>query len=227
MASPSPSRIEPLLEVPMERVAASVQRLDPATRALLDLSVRRRVRDDAMAPVLRTDPFHLAWRRARALERIADEIGSDGRPAELADVRAALEALPREAWGLPGLGAPALPPPRTDDAPVPPWQHALAEDEAIRTAQEARDELERALAELTAPRAGSGTGTALVPTTSTALDTPAEPRTGRFAATAERLDAFAAESPALGLAVRQFGRALAAKAVRLVVWRRRAPRASG
>src|SRR4051794_24917101 len=92
--------------VPLDRLATCVQRLDPATRALLDLSVRRGVRDDLMAPILRTDAFHLAWRRARALEHVASEVGG----APLGEVRMALEALPREAWGLPGVGPPALPP---------------------------------------------------------------------------------------------------------------------
>src|SRR3954467_13644158 len=97
--------------VSLSALAECVRRLDPATRALLDLSVRRGVRDDQMAPILRTDPFHLAWRRARALERVANEVGIGGRPAPLGDVRMALEALPREAWGLPGMGPPALPSP--------------------------------------------------------------------------------------------------------------------
>jgi hypothetical protein len=150
--------------VPLDRLATCVQRLDPATRALLDLSVRRGVRDDQMAPILRTDPFHLAWRRARALERIARELGSDHRPMPLGEVRMALEALPRDGWGLPAAGPPALP------APEP---------------------------------AG---GAELVP----ASAAPA----GRLA----RLDAFAAGSPTLRTALRQLARAMAAKAVRTVVW---------
>jgi hypothetical protein len=162
--------------VPLQRLAECVQRLDPATRALLDLSVRRGVRDDVMAPILRTDPFHLAWRRARALEQVAGELGSSGRPAPLGDVRMALEALPREAWGLPGMGPPALPP------------------------------------------APETTGTALVAATPAEVDVAAIalPLTGRLA----RLDAFASGSPPLRLALRQLGRAMAAKAVRLVVWRK-------
>jgi hypothetical protein len=153
--------------VSLPDLAECIRRLDPATRALLDLSVRRRVRDDQMAPILRTDPFHLAWRRARSLERIATELGG----APLGEVRIALEALPREAWGLPAMGPPALPPP----APA---------------------------------------GAALVPTQPAPLAAPAP--AGRIA----RLDAFASESPTLRLAFRQLGRAFAAKAVRLVVWRR-------
>jgi hypothetical protein len=152
--------------VSLARLAACVQRLDPATRALLDLSVRRGVRDDQMAPILRTDPFHLAWRRARALEKIASDMGNGGGPAPLGEVRMALEALPREAWGLPRMGPPALPAP----SPAP--------------------------------------GAALVPAT----PAPA----GRLA----RLDAFASQSPTLRAALLGLGRAMAAKAVRVVVWPR-------
>src|SRR3954454_21704271 len=106
-----PRRIEPDPPVRLDRLSDCVRRLDPATRALLDLSVRRGVRDDQMAPILRTDPFHLAWRRARALEKIASDVGNGRGPAPLGEVRMALEALPREAWGLPGAGPPALPAP--------------------------------------------------------------------------------------------------------------------
>lgn len=153
--------VEP--SVPLDELAACVQALDPATRALLDLSVRRGVRDDQMAPILRTDPFHLAWRRARALEKIGQAIGG----APLGEVRMALEALPREAWGLPVPGQPAL------------------------------------------PAGGSVVGAELV---------PAPPAT---AGALERLDAFASTAPGLRSALADLGRAVAAKAVRLVVWRRR------
>jgi hypothetical protein len=169
-----PARRAPSADpIRLDRLADCVRRLDPATRALLDLSVRRGVRDDVMAPILRTDPFHLAWRRARALEQVAAEMGDGERSAPLGEVRMALEALPREAWGLPGMGPPALPAP--DSSPA---------------------------------------GKALVPAAAAELDTPAP--AGRIA----RLDAFASESPPLRLALRQLGRALAAKAVRTVVWRR-------
>jgi hypothetical protein len=171
-----PRRLEPDPPVRLDRLADCVRRLDPATRALLDLSVRRGVRDDQMAPILRTDPFHLAWRRARALERVANEVGGGGRAAPLGDVRMALEALPREAWGLPGAGPPALPSP------------------------------------------GPAASAALVPVEPAELARPTPAPLGRIA----RLDAFASEAPPMRTALRQLGRALAAKAVRLVVWPRRA-----
>src|SRR3954470_8734470 len=102
---PSRQRDPEAQAVEVDRLAACVRGLDPGTRALLDLSVRRRLRDDAMAPLLHTDAFHLAWRRARALERVASEVGGDV-PLPLAMVRAALEVLPSEAWD-PVLALPA------------------------------------------------------------------------------------------------------------------------
>jgi hypothetical protein len=189
--------------VRLDRLAECVRRLDPATRALLDLSVRRGVRDDAMAPVLRTDPFQLAFRRARALDLVARDVSEGSEPAPLGEVRMALEALPGEAWGLPGTGPPALPPAGRSGSEEP-WA--------------------RVVGSAAPPDAGADTSEtdalpaaskALVPTASAELDAPAPP--GRRA----RLDEFASESPTLRLALRQLGRAVAAKAVRVVVRRRR------
>ena len=81
-----------------------VRALDPASRALLDLSLRRGLRDDDMAPLLRIDAFNLAWRRARAIERLASALGLLD-PSGLAQVRAALPHLPDSAW----MATPALP----------------------------------------------------------------------------------------------------------------------
>ena len=91
--------------VPLNRLAACVRSLDPGARALLDLSLRRGLRDEAIAAIVHQDPFRLAWGRARAIERVAEEMGATG-PAALRAVRLALPSLPEEAWGLP-----ALPPP--------------------------------------------------------------------------------------------------------------------
>jgi hypothetical protein len=111
--------------VPLERLGACVQALDPGVRALLDLSLRRGLRDDAIAAIVREDPFRLAWGRARAIERVAEEMGASG-PAALRAVRLALPSLPDAAWGVPMLPAP--PPPggtvstalveRVEEAPV-------------------------------------------------------------------------------------------------------------
>jgi hypothetical protein len=51
----------------------SLERLDAEDRALLELSLRRDVADDALARLLRTDPALIESRRAAALERLASE----------------------------------------------------------------------------------------------------------------------------------------------------------
>ena len=80
----------------MDALVARLRVLDPASRALLDLSLRRRLRDDDMAPVLRIDPFNLAWRRARAIERLASQLGLHdpaGSPGSAGRCRACPRAL--------------------------------------------------------------------------------------------------------------------------------------
>lgn len=99
--------------VPLGRLAECVQALDPGVRALLDLSLRRGLRDEAIAAIVREDPFRLAWGRARAIERVAEDMGASG-PAALRAVRHALPSLPDEAWGAPALSAPPAP----GEAPV-------------------------------------------------------------------------------------------------------------
>src|SRR4051794_17659607 len=84
----------------MEALAMCVRSLDPGSRALLDLSLRRRLPFEAMAGVLHTDPFDLARRRARAVARIAAELDLDG-AGVVATVKAALSRLPDDAWCVP------------------------------------------------------------------------------------------------------------------------------
>jgi hypothetical protein len=84
----------------MQALEECVRELDPGSRALLDLSLRRRLPLEAMAAVLRTDPFDLARRRARSVARIAADLDLDG-PGVIACVRAALAKLSDEAWMVP------------------------------------------------------------------------------------------------------------------------------
>ena len=108
-SAPVPAlRRSPAAIVP-ERLASCIRRLDPADRALLDLSLNREIPDWALAPVVKTDPMRLAWKRARAIERVASRMGLTD-PADLARVRAALTALPDHAW-LPLELQPAPEPP--------------------------------------------------------------------------------------------------------------------
>jgi hypothetical protein len=91
---------EPAVHVSMQALEECVRALDPASRALLDLSLRRRLPLEAMAAVLRTDPFDLARRRARAVARIAADLDLDG-AGVVASVKTALARLADEAWLVP------------------------------------------------------------------------------------------------------------------------------
>jgi hypothetical protein len=92
-----------------ERLESCIRRLEPADRAVLDLSLNRGIPDAAMAPLLRTDPMRLAWKRARAIERVASRLGLT-HPADLVLVRAALLDLPSRAWLPLELQPPKVPP---------------------------------------------------------------------------------------------------------------------
>src|SRR4051812_34227323 len=101
--------------VSMEALAMCVRALDPGSRALLDLSLRRRLPFEAMAGVLHTDPFDLARRRARAVARIAAELDLEG-AGVVATVKAALSRLPDDAWCVPLAPDPASPPAEVQEA---------------------------------------------------------------------------------------------------------------
>ena len=105
----APALRRPPVAIVPERLESCIRRLEPADRALLDLSLNRGVPDWAMAPILRTDPMRLAWKRARAIERVASRMGLTD-PADLTAVRTALTALPDRAW-LPLELQPAPAPP--------------------------------------------------------------------------------------------------------------------
>jgi hypothetical protein len=134
------------LAIAPERLESCLRRLDPADRALLDLSLNRCIPDVAIAAFARTDPTRLAWKRARAIERVASRMGLTA-PGDLAAVRTALTDLPSRAWlPLELQAAPvpaALEPPEPEGAePVvrrvgaPPSRNAPhpAQDLAIRRA---------------------------------------------------------------------------------------------
>ena len=91
-------------------------------RALLDLSVRRKVKDDVVAAVLRLQPEDVAPRREAALDRLAAQAGivDQEERARLPQVLADLPAdqWPDESGGLAST-APAPPEP-ADTTPPPP-----------------------------------------------------------------------------------------------------------
>lgn len=118
LLAPPPGR--PALS--LEALGMCVRALDPGSRALLDLSLRRKLPFEAMAGVLHTDPFDLARRRARAVARIAAELDLEG-AGVVATVKAALGRLPDDVWGVP-----VAPKPEPEAAPVQAVQaEAMAE----------------------------------------------------------------------------------------------------
>ena len=61
--------------IPPEQLTAALVRLDPRDWEVLDLSLRRRVPDSALADVLDVDEREVARRRAAAIEKLADDMG--------------------------------------------------------------------------------------------------------------------------------------------------------
>jgi L,D-transpeptidase-like protein len=63
----------PLIQT--EQLVAALERLQPSDREVLDLSLRRRVPDDALAEVLGCEASEVPRRRAAAIDRLAEELG--------------------------------------------------------------------------------------------------------------------------------------------------------
>ena len=57
-----------------EQLADALDRIHPRDRELLSLSLRRRVPDEALGRLYECSPSDVARRRARAIERLADEM---------------------------------------------------------------------------------------------------------------------------------------------------------
>jgi DNA-directed RNA polymerase specialized sigma24 family protein len=86
-----------VVAVRLEDLGAALSGLDMPSRALLDLSVRRGVPDEEIANVSRTDAAEVARRREAALDRLADELGLDGRE-QRDELFATLPDLPPRLW---------------------------------------------------------------------------------------------------------------------------------
>jgi hypothetical protein len=80
--------------MPADSFTYALDRLDPASRALLDLSLRRGMRTEEIADVLGAEPENVEASRDEALQRIASDVGV----IELDEVRARLAELPQEEW---------------------------------------------------------------------------------------------------------------------------------
>ncbi|HEY1275668.1 MAG TPA: hypothetical protein VGF25_12180, partial [Thermoleophilaceae bacterium] len=65
---------EELALIRAEQLAAALERLDPRDRELLELSLHRRVPDEALGSYYACAPAEVARRRAAAIERLADDL---------------------------------------------------------------------------------------------------------------------------------------------------------
>ncbi len=99
-------------------IGRSLQKADQQDRALLDLSLRRKVKDDVVAAVLRLQPEEVVHHRAAALDRLAADLGiyDDAERARLSDI---LAELPDEEWPDEGAEATTEPAPPSEP-PAPP-----------------------------------------------------------------------------------------------------------
>lgn len=85
-----------------EQLAAALERLDPRDREVLDLSLRRRVPDEALAKLYESDEADVARRRAAGIERLADDLHVE-RGEDLGAVLK--ELLAPEVWAAAGARA--------------------------------------------------------------------------------------------------------------------------
>ena len=122
----------------MDSFTAALGRLDPANRALLDLSLRRGLRPEEIADMLGTDPESVIVAREQALEQLADEVGMED-AGEIDPLRARLAELPAEAW-TPGA------------APEPERANRPSGDEVQRRVEAARVAGAKEPAELPKPK---------------------------------------------------------------------------
>jgi hypothetical protein len=93
------------------QLAEALRRLDPASRALLDLSLHRGLRTEEIAEVLGTNADDVTSARDMALGEVAELAGMDPR-TQRDELRSQLAELPTEAW----LGNAAVAEARDDGA---------------------------------------------------------------------------------------------------------------
>src|SRR3954462_260213 len=120
MASAHPT---PILSLPKDSFTSALARLDPASRALLDLSLRRGMRPEEIGELLGTDPESVIVAREGALEQLATELEMD-EVSELDHVRTRLAELPGEPWTGTAGAKNGAEPARERPKPVPPKEES-------------------------------------------------------------------------------------------------------
>jgi hypothetical protein len=106
-----------------EQLTAALERLDSRDWEVLDLSLRRRVPDEAMAQIFDCEPAEVARRRAAAIENLADDLGVQ-RGEDLGSVLKAL--LDAGTWEAADAGHPGFQ--AFDNAPAESAEDGQADD---------------------------------------------------------------------------------------------------
>ncbi len=86
-----------MVAVTIEKLGEELAKLDPTSRALLDLNLRRGMEEEEIAEVLSVDADEVATRREKILERMAADLGLETRE-ERDELRATLPDLPPKCW---------------------------------------------------------------------------------------------------------------------------------
>ena len=81
----------------MEKLREELAQLDPTSRALLDLNLRRGMEEGEIAEVLEVEADEVSSRRDKALEQMASDLNLDTRE-QRDELRATLPDLPAEYW---------------------------------------------------------------------------------------------------------------------------------
>ena len=86
-----------VVAVTLKRLGEALAGLDPESRALLDLNVRRGMEESEIAEILNVDADNVASRRRKILEGLDSELGLETRE-DRDELRATLPDLPPKLW---------------------------------------------------------------------------------------------------------------------------------
>ncbi len=86
-----------MVAVTIKRLGEALAELDPESRALLDLNVRRGMEENEIADILSVEADEVAARRRKILERLESELGLETRE-DRDELKATLPDLPPTLW---------------------------------------------------------------------------------------------------------------------------------
>jgi DNA-directed RNA polymerase specialized sigma24 family protein len=86
-----------VVAVTMEKLGDELAQLDPTSRALLDLNLRRGMEEGEIADVLSVDAGEVSSRREKILQDMSSRLGLESRE-QRDELRATLPDLPARYW---------------------------------------------------------------------------------------------------------------------------------